>query len=112
MTEDELLEGVAQALALRARWDESVVWWHIRRSDLALTMGTPGIPDVMVVLDGRLEAWELKTERGVVTEEQLRWRRALSDAGVIHHIVRPADYDELIERIVGSRLVRRGLRSL
>jgi hypothetical protein len=44
MTEDELLEGIAQALALRSRWDESVVWWHIRRSDLALTMGTPGIP--------------------------------------------------------------------
>lgn len=104
MTEDELLKGITDALALRSAWDHACLWWHVRRSDLAQTMGTPGIPDVLVLMDGRLEAWELKTETGRLSDGQVSWKRELEHAGVVHRIIRPMDYDETIYRIVSARV--------
>ena len=41
MTEDQLVAGLTDAMHL-AGWH----WWHIRRSDRALWMGTKGWPDI------------------------------------------------------------------
>ena len=44
MNEDELLIGVTDALTLGG-W----LWTHVRRSDLAITQGSPGVPDLWAV---------------------------------------------------------------
>lgn len=97
MTEAELLAGITEALEL-AGW----TWTHIRRSD-GITIGRPGLPDIIATHDNRalLLAWELKTTRGVVSVDQLRWLYALgTDERVDARIIRPADYDAALEVII------------
>jgi hypothetical protein len=97
MTEAELLAGITEALELGG-W----TWTHIRRSD-GVTMGRPGLPDIIATHDDRalLLAWELKTARGPVSIDQLRWLYALgTDERVDARIVRPADYDAALAVII------------
>ncbi len=101
MTEDELLLGICHALDLGG-WR----WRHERRSDHALVMGSAGWPDLICVRGGRLLVLELKAESGVVTSEQHAWIDELRAAGVDARIVRPADYDELLEELLGDKLAR------
>lgn len=99
MTEDELLAGITEALTL-AGWR----WSHHRRSDQAILMGDPGLPDIIAVHPTReipVLAWELKTERGSVTRDQLGWIFDLGAAGLDARLVRPADYDTALSLIVG-----------
>lgn len=107
MTEDELLTGLTQALTI-AGWR----WTHARRSDLAVTMGDPGWPDLIAVHPlhpGRVLAWELKDRTGRVSPDQEAWLDALrGPAEVDARIVRPADYDEALAEILAARPRRAG----
>lgn len=108
VTEDELLEGVTDALTL-GRWD----WTHTRRSDLAQLMGTPGVPDIIAVSGerGMLLALELKSDHGQPTRDQARWLTRLGQARhVSARLVYPGDYDALLAELVGERLQRSRLR--
>lgn len=104
MTEDELLTGLMDALAAGG-W----LAVHHRRSDLAIIQGRVGWPDIAAVHAGRrlFVVIECKTERGRVDPEQERWLSALQDAGVDARIVRPSDYDTIVEWLLGDRLIRR-----
>ena len=104
MTEDELLEGVTDALTL-GRWD----WTHTRRSDLAQLMGTPGVPDIFAVSGerGMFLALELKSDHGEPTRDQVRWLTRLGQARHVDpRIVYPDQYDALLAELVGERLQR------
>ena len=56
-----------------------------------------GWPDVFAVRGHRAVALELKTEKGVATAAQLDWLAALGHAGVEAHVVRPSQWDWLME---------------
>jgi hypothetical protein len=99
MSEDELLSAIAGALELTGRR-----WHHDRRSDLARQMGTPGFPDIVAIDGETLLAYELKTEHGQPTGEQVAWLRALSGVRRVEvRLIRPAELDEILERIVRGR---------
>lgn len=108
MTEDELLEGVADALTVGG-W----IWSHSRRSDLAVIQGTPGIPDIIAVHPerARFVALELKADHGEPTRDQTRWLVAMERARVDVRLVYPEDYDALVVELVGDRLKRKRGRS-
>ena len=106
MTEDELLLGITQALELSG-WR----WTHIRRSD-GVTVGASGLPDIIAAHPSRniALAWELKTERGVLTPDQAAWQIVLADRRIDARIVRPSDYDEALRDIFGGAWPSRPLR--
>ena len=97
MTEDELLAGITEALTFGG-WR----WTHILRSD-GVTMGSPGLPDIIAAHPDRpwALAWELKTQRGVVSPDQLGWLLAFrGSSGVDARIIRTADYDRALAVIL------------
>jgi len=55
-----------------------------------------GWPDLFMVRGSRILAAELKGDRGRLTDEQLAWLAALSDAEVETHIWRPVDYPDRV----------------
>lgn len=100
MTEDELLQGITDALTI-AGW----TWTHIIRSD-GVTQGHAGLPDILAGHEARpfLLAWELKGDGGQPTHDQLRWLLALRGAaGVDARVIRPGDYDHALEVIIHGR---------
>lgn len=105
MTEDELLEGIVDALAAGG-W----LYQHVRRSDLAVIQGSVGFPDLVAVHPerGLLVFLELKSATGRVDPAQERWLTSLMVAGMDARVVRPEDYDETWQWLVGDRLIRRG----
>lgn len=89
MTEAELQLGLTDALDL-AGWR----WTHIRRSD-GVTMGSPGLPDLLACHPDRdlVLAWELKDDRRPATPDQAAWLISLAGRPIDARIIRPADYD-------------------
>ena len=78
MTEDELLTAATEALTL-FDWR----WTHARRSDRALTMGHPGLPDIIAVKGGRVLFCEVKSQAGRLSPDQVLWLDALKECGVL-----------------------------
>jgi hypothetical protein len=105
MTEDELLQGVTDALSAGGWY-----WHHVRRADRAVTMGTPGFPDVLAVHPDRrlLIAIECKAEGGRFRPGQWDWIRAFAQVGerVDGRVVTPESYDDLIYELIGDRLAQ------
>lgn len=100
MTEDELLQGVTDALTL-AGW----IWTHIRRSD-GVTVGNAGLPDIIAVhpTRGTVLAWELKSESGRESIDQVRWLAGFALADTIDsRVVRPSQYDTALAMILAPR---------
>jgi hypothetical protein len=101
MTEEELLQGITEALTL-AGWR----WSHHRRSDLGIAQGSPGLPDIIAVHPSRglVLAWELKAEGGRVTGDQVAWIAGLAapKARIDARILYPAHYDRALALIVGK----------
>lgn len=56
-----------------------------------------GWPDLFAWRPGRAVALELKAEGGTVTTEQERVLAELAGAGIDARVVRPSDFDELVE---------------
>lgn len=98
-TETEIHEAVAEHMRLRGR--RGVPWWHTpngEHRDPAIgaklkRMGTrAGVPDVLLVIDGRLHGLELKRERGgVISAEQRAMHAELQEAGAIIETARGLD---------------------
>ena len=98
MTEDELVGGLLDAMALSG-WH----YWHVRRSDRALWMGEKGWPDITALpprLNGPLLVIEAKSAHGVLSEEQGRWLALLHRTGVTTAIIRPPRYDRALHLIL------------
>lgn len=101
MTEDELLTGLLELLALTG-WRA----YHVRRSDRAIVQGSggSGFPDVIAAHPGRsrLLAIECKSDAGLPSPEQLLWLLCLRHHPTIEAtIVRPSTYDAAIAWIQG-----------
>lgn len=58
-----------------------------------------GWPDVFAVRGRRLVALELKVGKGRTTVAQDDWLDALGHAGVEAHVVRPSDWDRIVEML-------------
>lgn len=58
-----------------------------------------GWPDIFAVRGRRLLALELKVGKGKTTPDQDDWLSALGHAGVEAHVVRPSDWDRLVEML-------------
>ena len=98
MSEDELLLGLTDAMTI-AGW----TWTHSRRSDKAVLMGQPGVPDVIAVSEHRrtLLAWELKDRKGQPTYDQVAWIRAMQAVRTVDaRIIRPEDYDQALSVVL------------
>ncbi len=83
MTERELLDVVRDA----CRWGGLLTFhtYDSRRSE-------PGFPDVVVVGPSGVIFRELKSERGRLTPDQVRWLDRLNAAGANAAVWRPADW--------------------
>ena len=91
VTEREL-QATIVAAAKMAGW-KCYHTYDSRRSE-------PGFPDLVLVRHDELIFWELKTEKGRVTEAQNEWLHALHPVEKVHSgIIRPADLDAAIWRL-------------
>lgn len=88
-TELQIHIAVVQHLKYRAR--KGVLWWHSANGELRTkrdaaklrAMGVvPGIPDLMIVADGKTFGLELKTSRGRLSTEQKSMLDRMQAAGV------------------------------
>ncbi len=70
-------------------------WYHTHDS----RRSPAGFPDLLLLRRDRALALELKSERGRVTSAQVSWIAALNAAGIEARIVRPGDWDQLLERL-------------
>ncbi len=96
MDEDDLLTAIVEAALLMG-----YQVFHVRRSDKALTMGTPGFPDVVLSRAGVTLFLELKSQTGRLNPDQLAWAQAI---GAAHHrVVRPSDLDETLALLADLR---------
>ena len=95
MTEAELLAGITDALTLAG-----FRWTHIRDSR-GITVGNSGLPDIVAAKGGRVLAWELKSQKGQPTYDQLAWLRELENGKVDARLIRPDQYDSLLKEIFG-----------
>jgi hypothetical protein len=119
-TEDDLMRGIADAFGLASsRW----LWFHVGRSDLAQSWGSPGVPDIHAV--GRIDCLETvgqalvieaKSSTGRYRPGQEEWLASWAAVGascapgltraVVVLTVGPREYDGLIARILGPMLLR------
>jgi hypothetical protein len=60
----------------------------------------PGFPDLTFVRGNRLLFIECKSSRGKVTDAQLRWLEALSEAGAECMVIRPAGSLDEVEAVL------------
>lgn len=92
MSEQELLDNVIQ-LAHLFGWTIA----HFRPAMTAKGWRTPvaadgkGFPDLVLVRD-RVVYVELKSTRGVLSNQQVVWSGALAGAGAEYYVWRPADW--------------------
>lgn len=96
MTEAELLQGVTDALtAYKWRWS------HTGRSDKAQIMGHAGVPDIIAARNGRVLLVELKTDRGVLSADQLAWMAEFPAPtwNLTAIVLRPDGYDRFLETL-------------
>ena len=106
--EDAYLTGLIEA-AYAGGWRIH----HDRRSDLALTQGHPGFPDILAVHPGRglAIAWEVK-DQGHATQDQAGWLAALRAAGIDARVIQPDAYDQCVELLLGSIAMSRPRRTV
>ena len=57
----------------------------------------PGFPDLTMVRDGKLVFAELKTEQGLLTDDQWNWVEELRQARQLMYVWRPSDWREIEE---------------
>ena len=101
MIERKVSEAQLQSSIIEAAGYGGWLHFHVSRSDLG--RATPGFPDLVLVHPTRKELLfvELKSSKGKLRPEQVVWIDALKDVEFISvGVIRPADADELIARLV------------
>jgi len=98
MTERQLLDAIRDA----CRWGGLLTFhaYDSRRSE-------PGFPDLVVVGPHGVLWRELKSSRGRLTPEQVRWLDRLTEAGADADVWRPDDWpDQVLTELaaIGGRL--------
>jgi hypothetical protein len=106
--EDAYLTGIIDA-AFLGGW----LVHHDRRSDLALTQGHAGFPDIVAAHQARglVIAWEVK-DLAAVTIGQAMWQRAFAAAGIDTRVVRPEDYASCVELLLGDLALTKPKRTV
>lgn len=95
MTEDELQDAILDLLE-RFGWTVT----HHRRSDLALTQGTPGEPDIRGIRDGQALWIECKTHAGRLSDSQASWLLQLSQVpDAVVRVLRPDGLTPLMDEL-------------
>lgn len=59
--------------------------------------GDPGFPDIVAAKGACLIIAELKSDKGILTQEQYDWLEALGRAGAEVFYWKPEDWDEIVE---------------
>lgn len=70
-------------------------WRHYHTHDSRKSQA--GFPDIVAVRGNRLIFAELKTEKGILTADQMNWRDDLVAAGVPMYVWRPSDWAEIVK---------------
>lgn len=87
--------GKVEKIAREAGW----LYYHTWQSQHS----APGFPDYCFVRAGWMFFAELKTNKGRLTEHQIKWRDALITAGQMWTCWRPENMDELIAILEGPQ---------
>jgi len=80
--------------------------WKVYHTFLS-KWSSPGFPDLFMARGSQALAWELKSEKGKVSDSQQEWLDALALVpGIDVRVVRPADLEEayrfLVEQSMGA----------
>lgn len=83
-------------IELRARERGWALQFHVMRSQVkgrwVTNTSAVGVPDLWLVHPGgAILVFEVKSEKGKATPEQLQWIASLQNAGVAAYVVRPSD---------------------
>lgn len=105
MNENDLLDNVVE-LAYYRRW--LVAHQRPARTNQGwrtAIQGHPGFPDLILSRSGVTIAAELKSERGIIGQSQIRWLNALGETpGLNVYLWRPAHWmNGTIDRILDGR---------
>ena len=73
--------------------------WVVKIQQVALR----GIPDLLICYKGMFYAWELKTEKGKLDPLQEHVLNNIKLAGGIARVVTPANLDECMEELLGTK---------
>jgi hypothetical protein len=113
MSEPDMQLGIEQAARLggwdlhhdRPVEDASTGRWMTHISSLS----TAGFPDLVLRHRdrGTLLVIECKSADGRTTADQDAWLDAFRRAGIDTRIIRPPEYDALVEELLGPRMLRR-----
>ena len=90
LTEAQFQESVRQS-ALTLGW-KAYHSWSSQHS-------ASGYPDLCLLRGNRSLMLELKTEKGQITQEQREWLAAFNEAHIESWVVRPSDWDWLLEKL-------------
>lgn len=90
VSEAAFQEDVRQS-ALTLGW-KAYHSWSSQHSD-------SGYPDLCLLRGNRSLMLELKTEKGQITQEQREWLAAFNDAHIEAWVVRPSDFEWLLEKL-------------
>ena len=65
-----------------------------------------GFPDLILIKDEQLLAWELKSEKGKLTDAQNDWLFAFENVQKVRSdVVRPRDQDYVLKTLLGGRII-------
>lgn len=96
MSERELLQSIKDA-ARQCGWRVYHTWLSAHSAK--------GWPDLVLLKDGRMLAWELKSEKGKLTPEQQAWLDELSEvSGVYAQVIRPQDLESAYKALLGAEV--------
>lgn len=90
MTEAQFQEAIVKAAKLN-HW-RVYFTWNSRHSPA-------GFPDLLMMRDGMMRVYELKTEKGPIRPQQREWVAAFTECGVPARIVRPSDLDDVLREL-------------
>ena len=61
-----------------------------------------GIADYILCISGRLIALEIKSEKGKQTAHQLNEQRAINEAGGVYFLVKPSNWKDVQQKLLGA----------
>ncbi len=100
MAGTEQATHLAVVSLLRSASRHGVVWFHVPNGEArdAITgaklkrMGViPGVPDLMLIVDGKSHGLEIKSDKGLLSASQKVFREDMENAGGFYHVAKSVD---------------------